>query len=1659
VAGVFLGVLLVQAFDVPLAAPPGNPAPDEIQGRLELRFNDCSDPEAKGPRTTYVVRDHKTHRATELEVGEEAVKGLKLGRTVRVKGSRKVSATSGRGIFTATSVSYESATPGSDTGGAVYTTSQEGASAVAAGAPTTVELKCLLLFGNALNYTYPSNTIVAVTNKLFASAQNVSEWMKSATLGHCSLKFAGLATINLGYNATGVSKYTLEDDIRNGAIALGYNMNDYDRVLILCPSGAAAFTAYAYSYSQYSIYSWNFVTRSFDGFAHELGHNFGLMHSAVGGDEYADTTCVMGYSHYDVNLAATYCAVKKDQLNWFAPYAGGSTSLTADATIELYPDAQNPDAAPGVRVVRLAGTDYYISYTRYLTPYGWLYTASDADKVYVRTSTSIDAFSYRVAGLTAGTTYTAGSTAIKFEIFGNSSNSCAAVSFDLPDGNTKPVANAQSVNALAAAPLAITLSGSDANSDPLTYSIYIPPTNGTLSGSGSNLTYTANAGYAGSDSFVFRVDDGKISSFAKISIAVLSPPAVNNGSGASALQSGVSRLSGTLSTGTVADVRIYWGTSDGGTNAAGWGQELLLANVVQGAFSANASNLIYGVQYYYRCYASNSMGTAWAPATTNFTSVAPSVTAISNMAATAVGTHAATLNARLNSTGAVYNVYAHWNTVNGGTNVASWTNEAYLGTWTNSAATNLSFAATNLTPGTTYYFTFRGSNACGQTWAANVQSFITVGQPAVDNGSGASALQPGVSRLSGTLSAGSVADVRIYWGTSDGGTNAAGWDQTILLANVAQGAFSDNANNLLYGVQYYYRCYASNSMGTAWAPATTNFTSLAPFGSGGALPSSGGWTPSNLVSGVALWLDASDTNTVQLNGSSVTNWLDKSGNGRNFSQGNATYQPAYSNPNISLDGSNDGVMRTAGNFGYGTGDFAILAVVKPTARNGTYGSEIVGQHAYGSGADFIFHIAPGGQLRYKRGGGTDVVTSGGTVALNTNSVVSVSRTSNNHALHINGTQDGTAVDANSIGNTLTTGIGVANNYNAGSAFSGQINEILIVSSTLTTSDRQKVEGYLAWKWGMQTNLPSDHPYKLGPPSARGGVVTYTDSNGLNPTNTPYANGYVVHTFYGGSDTFSNTTATSVDVLVVGGGGGGGCVGTQGGGGGAGGVTNNTAYAVVAGSNYNVTVGAGGLGGKIGTGARNATSGSNSVFGAITALGGGNGAGNTQAAGSGNGVVGSGGGGAYNTVRGTGTPGQGNDGGAGQTSANYGQGGGGGAGSNGQGGSASYGGGGGTGLYFAAFSSWGDTNHPGYFAGGGGGSYRPVSGDRTICGGAGGWGGGGIGGDAGGSITNNGQANTGGGGGGADYNTGGNVTAGSGGSGIVIVRYRYGSAGTATVLSNTPATAVEASNATLNATLACPGAVYSVYAHWNTVNGGKNAAAWTNSAYVGTWTNAAATNLAFIATGLTSGTPYYFTFRGSNAVDQTWATNVLAFTTSGAVPPVAAFTVAPTNGYAPLRAVFTDSSTGTITNRHWAFGDGNTFDTVSQVSVTNLYTSAGVYVVSLTVTGPGGTATNTQPGLIGVQVVPPPEFVTSNGQVMSVSDGAWTFTVGGVEGLQYRLVYKDDLTSTGAAWQAVTPPFPNGWTNGGDGVITLQDPGSTVVPQRFYRLESKSLSAP
>jgi autotransporter-associated beta strand protein len=149
------------------------------------------------------------------------------------------------------------------------------------------------------------------------------------------------------------------------------------------------------------------------------------------------------------------------------------------------------------------------------------------------------------------------------------------------------------------------------------------------------------------------------------------------------------------------------------------------------------------------------------------------------------------------------------------------------------------------------------------------------------------------------------------------------------------------------------------------------------------------------------------------------------------------------------------------------------------------------------------------------------------------------------------------------------------------------------------------------------------------------------------------------------------------------------------------------------------------------------------------------------------------------------------------------------------------------------------------------------------------------------------------------------------------------------------------------------------------------------------------------------------FATANAGD---ATNAL--TGAAAIVPVAGFTGNPTNGTAPVTVTFTDGSTGTIDNRFWDFGDGNTTNT-TVTSLDHTYTTGGTYTVSLTMFGPVGTNTQTRSNYI----------VTLNPAHLVVDPGSLNFgsvTLGQTNSLSFSVINTGDLPLSGATTSAA--PF-------------------------------------
>ena len=147
------------------------------------------------------------------------------------------------------------------------------------------------------------------------------------------------------------------------------------------------------------------------------------------------------------------------------------------------------------------------------------------------------------------------------------------------------------------------------------------------------------------------------------------------------------------------------------------------------------------------------------------------------------------------------------------------------------------------------------------------------------------------------------------------------------------------------------------------------------------------------------------------------------------------------------------------------------------------------------------------------------------------------------------------------------------------------------------------------------------------------------------------------------------------------------------------------------------------------------------------------------------------------------------------------------------------------------------------------------------------------------------------------------------------------------------------------------------------------------------------------------------------------------------PPVAGFAGSPTSGIAPLSVSFTNLSSG-ATNYAWVFGDGNVSASANPV---NTYTNPGVYSVSLTAFGSGGTDTLTLSNYIVVAAPPPvagfvgsptsgiaPLLVSFTNLSSGGTDYAWAFGDGNVSASANPVntytnpgVYSVSLTAIGA----------------------------------------------
>jgi hypothetical protein len=241
------------------------------------------------------------------------------------------------------------------------------------------------------------------------------------------------------------------------------------------------------------------------------------------------------------------------------------------------------------------------------------------------------------------------------------------------------------------------------------------------------------------------------------------------------------------------------------------------------------------------------------------------------------------------------------------------------------------------------------------------------------------------------------------------------------------------------------------------------------------------WNPT-LISGCQLWLDAADVNgnrTNPLNGASVSTWTDKSGNGRNASQSTSANRPSVGTVNgrTAIVFSGSPVFMTLPDITSVPLSIFILAASTQNENNTFYVS-------LGGNPNAVF-------LREQFGPAIFGIDNGSGAGSYLTSV----RDLNTHIwsftlpASVSGTFafDGSVVATsgftlNSNTNFVSNSIGTWNQQSANGNIKAGISEIVMYNVDLSTSQRQNVEGYLAWKWGLVSSLPANHPFKRWPPS-------------------------------------------------------------------------------------------------------------------------------------------------------------------------------------------------------------------------------------------------------------------------------------------------------------------------------------------------------------------------------------------------------------------------------------------------------------------------------------------------------------------------------------------------------------------------------------------------
>lgn len=244
---------------------------------------------------------------------------------------------------------------------------------------------------------------------------------------------------------------------------------------------------------------------------------------------------------------------------------------------------------------------------------------------------------------------------------------------------------------------------------------------------------------------------------------------------------------------------------------------------------------------------------------------------------------------------------------------------------------------------------------------------------------------------------------------------------------------------------------------------------LAAAGGGG-----GGWTPASLTD-LYAWFDADQQ--PEANGAGVSTFTDQSGNGHDATTAGTAPLMAtgFLNGKNALHFSASGTgLVVPSTFLSGLASAAIFFVAQAHAKGGSvYGyMDNFNNFSFTPYTDSNFYVGFGHATRH---------TFADPIGLDTPYVYGETVAVGAWEARFNGADAATATGTPAAVAWRNNSRYIGSGGSVASQFNGYIMELIFCNDVPASGDRQTIEGYLAWKYGLEANLPADHPYKSAAP--------------------------------------------------------------------------------------------------------------------------------------------------------------------------------------------------------------------------------------------------------------------------------------------------------------------------------------------------------------------------------------------------------------------------------------------------------------------------------------------------------------------------------------------------------------------------------------------------